>query len=208
MYNNHFQNKYAGFIAFYDLLKSFLWTKCRWWNSLLRAYFVYKYTVMWCTALQLRRCRIHCYVAAPFYLLQHYTLLRPVISKAVADTLPVFFLLKMRQQATFHWRRNTVYFNLVSDVYLPLPLNPPPPIPTKEKQRRLEYEWYNIQVRWWQDVVYLNYVSLDDTSWILVKDAMPCPRDPLSEGQNVQDFSFGDTLFGDISSWHWCRGCL
>ena len=143
----------------------------------------------------LSRCSTVISTAAP-------CLVKAVISKAVADTLPVCFLLKMRQQATFHWRKNTVYFNLVSDVYLPLPLNPPPPIPTKEKQRRLEYEWYNIQVRWWQDVVYLNYVSLDDTSWISVKDTMPCPRDPLSEGQNVQDFSFGDTLFGDTSSWH------
>ncbi len=29
-----------------------------------------------------------------------------------------------------------------------------------------------------------------------------CPMDALSEGRNVQDFSFEDKLFGDTSFWH------
>ena len=28
------------------------------------------------------------------------------------------------------------------------------------------------------------------------------PRDVMSKGRNFRDFSFGDTLFGDTSSWH------
>ncbi len=139
MYNYHFQNKYAGFIAFL-----IFWKVMFFMNEMQ----VVKQPPSGILCLQIHCSVMHRSATPPLQnpLLRSSAvistaapcLVKAVISKAVADTLPVCFLLKMRQQATFHWRRNTVYFNLVSDVYLsPPPTYPPtypPPLPERSKE--------------------------------------------------------------------------